>query len=65
MNNVKNEKKSEVANENSSFTKEQLISSKRYAGKKDVLTVLLSDGKTYTISETDKILNDFMKGKVV
>ena len=46
------------------FGKEQLISSKRYADKRDALTVLLSDGKMYTLSETDKILNDFMKGKV-
>ena len=47
------------------FTKEQLMSSKTYANRKDLLGVLLSDAETYSISEVDKLIDKFMKGKVV
>lgn len=46
------------------FTKNQLVSSEKYKDRKDALNVLLSDDKNYSFEETDKILNDFMKGKV-
>ncbi len=45
------------------FTKKQLISSKKYSDRKDAINALLSENKTYTIEETDKILTDFMKGR--
>lgn len=60
----KREATSGSVSKETAFSKEQLISAKRYAGRRDALTVLLSDDKMYTLSETDKILNDFMKGKV-
>lgn len=60
----KREATSGPVSKETAFGKEQLISAKRYAGKRDALTVLLSDDKMYTLSETDKILKDFMKGKV-
>ncbi|WP_144511601.1 hypothetical protein [Bacillus sp. FJAT-22090] len=47
------------------FTKQQLVASKKYAIRKDVLNALLEDGQVYTFNEVDQILNDFMKGKVI
>lgn len=46
------------------FTKEQLIKSKMYRHQIDVLNVVLEEDKTYSISETDKLINDFLKRKV-
>lgn len=46
------------------FTKEQLIKSKMYRHQIDVLKVVLEEDKTYSISETDKLINDFLKRKV-
>lgn len=46
------------------FSKEQLIKSKRYRDNKDALNVLLKDGESYTLEETNKRINDFLKGKV-
>lgn len=43
------------------FTKQDLIYSRKYQSKRDVLEALLSDKKTYTFKEVEKILNDFLK----
>lgn len=41
------------------FSKQQLISSKKYAFQRDVLNALLKDGQVYTFSEVDQQLNIF------
>lgn len=46
------------------FTKEQLLSAKKYSNRKDILGVLLEDGKEYTIEQVDTLMDKFMKGKV-
>lgn len=46
------------------FTKDQLATSARYASVRDLVTVLLEDGKQYTLAEVDKKIEDFKKGKV-
>ena len=46
------------------FTKEQLVTAKRYANRRDALCVLLEDGKQYTHADVEKALEDYMKGKV-
>lgn len=46
------------------FTKNQLVSSEKYKDRRDALNVLLNDSRSYSFEETDKILQDFMKGKV-
>jgi len=46
------------------FTRDQLAASKRYASLRDLVTVLLEDGKQYTLAEVDKKIEDFKKGKV-
>ena len=46
------------------FSKEQLLSAKRYNNRKDILGELLEDGKQYTIEQVDTLMDKFMKGKV-
>lgn len=46
------------------FTKAQLLASKKYADRRDALSALLKDGETYTLEAVDKLLDQFMKGKV-
>lgn len=46
------------------FTRDQLAASKRYAPMRDLVSVLLEDGKQYTLDEVDKKIEAFKKGKV-
>lgn len=46
------------------YTKEQLLASKKYAARRDLLGVLLEDGKSYTEAQVQMVISDFMKGKV-
>ncbi|WPK12237.1 hypothetical protein R6U77_00695 [Lysinibacillus louembei] len=44
------------------FTKEQLVKSKKYEHRRDALNALLQDGKAYSYAQVDEILNKFDKG---
>ncbi len=46
------------------FTKAQLLASDKYRGKRDVLSALLADDKSYTSTEVDAVIEKYMKGKV-
>lgn len=46
------------------FTKRQLISSAKYAKRRDLLAALLADDGVYTTSEVDALIVKFMKGAV-
>lgn len=46
------------------FTKDQLAASKRYASLRDLVSVLLEDGRQYTLAEVDEKIEKFKKGKV-
>ncbi|MDD3569574.1 MAG: hypothetical protein PHY44_00535 [Lachnospiraceae bacterium] len=46
------------------FTKEQLLNSKKYGNRKDMLTALLTDGESYTHSEVSRITEEFLKGEI-
>jgi len=48
----------------SGFTKEQLVKSRRYQDRRDLLSAVLEDGKLYSHIEVDKIIADWKKGKV-
>ncbi|MBD5461508.1 MAG: hypothetical protein HDR24_00385 [Lachnospiraceae bacterium] len=52
------EKKEEV------FTFEQLLAAERFRNRRDVLRAVLSDRKKYSISDVEKKIEGFMKGKV-
>lgn len=59
MANKKEETKQEVL-----FTKEQILASKKYLNRRDVLVAILSDNKSYTLEQVNSLLEKFMKGKV-
>lgn len=46
------------------FTKEQLLASKRFSDRKDLINALLLENKKYSIEEADKKITEFLKGKV-
>lgn len=43
------------------FTKNTILNSKKYAKRRDLLSVLLKDNQTYTTSQIEKLMVDFMK----
>lgn len=47
------------------FTKSHILTFKRYANRRDLLTQLLKDGENYTLDQVDGLIQNFMKkGKV-
>lgn len=46
------------------FYKADLVKSKRYALRQDMLNALLVDGKAYTLKEVDSIIETFLKKEV-
>lgn len=47
-----------------SFTKQQLIGSKHFQHRRDVLEDLLEDDKRYTLQETQALVDEFLGKKV-
>ena len=60
---AKKETAASAANE-SKFTKEVLVKSKRFKDKRDLVSAILEDGVEYTVEEAEKEIEKFMKGKV-
>lgn len=58
---VKTETKTKKQTE---YSKEQLLRSSKYKNRQDLLSVLLENGKYYSIAAVDKLIENFMKGKV-
>jgi nitrogen fixation/metabolism regulation signal transduction histidine kinase len=54
----------EVKQESHTFGKEQLLASDRYDGKKDIVNAILENGKEYTTETVDRLVENYMKGKV-
>jgi hypothetical protein len=46
------------------YTREQVMSSQRYATRRDLVSVLLESGRTYALAEVDALIDQFMKGAV-
>ena len=47
------------------FSKPHILTFKRYANRRDLLTQLLKDGENYTLDQVDGLIQNFMKkGKV-
>ena len=57
-------KKEDEAKEKPVFSKESLLNSKKYMFQKDLLNILLKDGKEYTLEEVDKKINEFKTRKI-
>ena len=47
------------------YSKEQIISSKKYSNRKDILNVLLKDDEEYSFSKIDEIIENFMNKEVL
>ena len=46
------------------FSKEQIVTSKRFRHRRDMLTAILNDGEQYTLADVDELIEKYMKGKV-
>ena len=46
------------------FTKDVLVTCKRFRDKCDLVSAILKDGAKYTISEVETMIAKYMKGKV-
>ena len=57
------EEKVNVKVEVQKYSKEQILLSKVYANRKDILNVILED-KEYTTEAVDKLLENFLKKEV-
>ena len=56
-------KKTETKQE-TMFTKEQILASNKYSEYVDIINGLWKDNKTKSINQINKMIEDFMKGKV-
>ncbi len=45
------------------FNKEALVNADRYKAKRDLLQALLENGGQYSLEQTDKLIEKFMKGR--
>lgn len=48
----------------SKFTKQELVKSNKFIDRVDTLTVVLEDGKAYTVDVAEKLIEKFLKGRV-
>ncbi|WP_413927117.1 hypothetical protein [Clostridioides sp. ES-S-0145-01] len=48
--------------ENYKFTKEQIVNSKKYVNRKDLLNAILKENELYSFLEVEDRINSFMKG---
>lgn len=46
------------------YTKEQLLKAKRFRDNVDILNVVLDEYSVYTVEETEKLIINFLRGKV-
>lgn len=56
--------KTEAAAAAATYTVDQLVASKRYANRRDLIRALLDSGKRYTLDEVDRLIESYMKGQV-
>lgn len=64
---LKNENKAEGQKTNileKKYTKKALIKSNVYKDNRDLLNTLLENNKTYTKSEIDKLIDNYLKRRV-
>lgn len=57
-------KENETKKEDVKFTKEQILQSKKFKNRIDVIKVILQDNKSYTLEEVQKEIDKFMKRRV-
>lgn len=47
------------------FTREALVNSKKFAGKRDVLMIVLKDGEEYSMEEVNSRIQGFLETPIV
>ena len=57
-------KKVEVKKVEDTYSKEQIVKSKRFANYVDLLNATLKNNKKYTLNQVEEIIINYMKGKV-
>lgn len=57
-------KENEIKKEDVKFTKDQIIKSKKFKNRVDLIKVILQDNKSYTLEEVQKEIDKFMKRRV-
>lgn len=57
-------KKSEESKQENTFSKQEILASKRFANRVDLLKAILDDKKSYVVKEVEEIIEDFLKRKV-
>lgn len=58
------EEKSSMEKSEEVFSKRQLIHTKKYSEKKDILNALLQEGKFYTMNEVDELVIKYLVKEV-
>lgn len=58
------DKKAETKSAVVTYSKKQIIKSKKYENNRDLVNALLKDDKNYSLVEVDKMIDSFMKGAV-
>ncbi len=58
------QKEAEPVKKENTFSKRQLLTAERFRERKDILDVLLMEGRRYTISDVEQKIEKYMKGKV-
>lgn len=48
----------------SRFLKEQILASKRFQDRKDIVNAFLEEGELYTMKAVEEKIENYMKGKV-
>lgn len=47
------------------FTRIQLVKSKRFEDRRDILSALLDNDTEYTIAQAEDVINKYLKGRVL
>lgn len=42
------------------FSKQQILAAKKYAERRDLISVLLAEDKSYALAEVDKLIDEFL-----
>lgn len=53
-----------VKSTETTYTKEQILKSKKYREKRDLINALLVNGRSYTLTTVDDMIEKFLKGEV-
>lgn len=61
---MEKEKASDAKKSTPVYTKEKLLTFKRFANRVDLLRALLRENAEYTIEQAETAIDSFMKGKV-